>query len=65
MLGAQGLEQGGVFIVPHLLFYGDSIFPVSSEGPPHSVASNDTHGDKKDQFYPDQKIGLVFKFMTI
>jgi hypothetical protein len=32
-------EQGGIFIVPHLLWHGTSVFPVSSEGPPHSVAS--------------------------
>jgi hypothetical protein len=28
-------EQGGFFIVPHLLWHGTSVFPVSSEGPPH------------------------------
>ena len=32
-------EQGGMFIVPHLLWHGTSIIPVSSEGPPQSVAS--------------------------
>jgi hypothetical protein len=26
--------QGGIFIVPHLLWHGTSIFPVLSEGPP-------------------------------
>jgi hypothetical protein len=31
-------HQGGIFIVPHLLWHGTSVFPVSSEGPPHSVA---------------------------
>jgi hypothetical protein len=35
-------EQGGIFIVPHLLWHGASVFPVSSEGPPHLVASYDT-----------------------
>jgi hypothetical protein len=29
------VEQGGIFIVPHLLWHGDSVFPVSTEGPPH------------------------------
>jgi hypothetical protein len=38
MLGA-----GPFFIVPHL-WHGTSVFPVSSEGPPHFVASYDTHG---------------------
>jgi hypothetical protein len=33
----RAFEQGGIFIVPHLL-----VFPVSSEGPPHSVAYYDT-----------------------
>jgi hypothetical protein len=31
-------EQGGIFIVSHLPWHGASVFPVSSEGPPHSVA---------------------------
>jgi hypothetical protein len=35
-------EQKRNFIVPHLLWHGASVFPVSSEGPPHSVASYDT-----------------------
>jgi hypothetical protein len=41
----RAFEQGGIFIVPHLLWHGTSVFPVSSEGPPNSVASYDTHGD--------------------
>jgi hypothetical protein len=52
MLGAQGLCAGRVFIVPHLLWHGTSIFPVSSEGPPHSVASYDTWGEVEDLFLP-------------
>jgi hypothetical protein len=44
----RAFEQGGIFIVPHLLWHGASIFPVSSEGPPHSVASYDTRGDVED-----------------
>jgi hypothetical protein len=35
-------EQGGIFIVPQMLWHRVSVFPVSSEGPPHSVA---TQGD--------------------
>jgi hypothetical protein len=43
--------------VPHLLWHGTSVFPVSSEGPPHLVASYDTRGDVEDPH------GLaVFKF---
>jgi hypothetical protein len=50
MLSAQGFEQGGIFIVPHLLWNGTSVFPVSSEGPSHSVASYDTQGGMEDLF---------------
>jgi hypothetical protein len=46
----RAFKQGGIFIVPHLLSYGTSVFPVSSEGPPHSVASYDTQGDVEDIF---------------
>jgi hypothetical protein len=40
----RAFEQGGIFIVSHLLWHGVSVFPVSSEGPPHSVASYNTQG---------------------
>jgi hypothetical protein len=30
----RAFEQGWIFIVPHLLWHGTSVFPVSSEGPP-------------------------------
>jgi hypothetical protein len=46
-------EQGGIFIVPHLLWHGTSVFPVSSEGPPHSVASYDTQGMWRIYSNPD------------
>jgi hypothetical protein len=46
----RAFEQGEIFIVPHLLWHGTSVFPVSSEGPSHSVASYDTHGDAEDLF---------------
>jgi hypothetical protein len=36
------LWQGRIFIVPHLLCYGASIFPVYSEGLSHLIASYDT-----------------------
>jgi hypothetical protein len=47
-LAPRAFEQGGIFIVPHLLWHWTSGFPVSSEGPPHSGASFDTLGDAKD-----------------
>jgi hypothetical protein len=31
----RAFEQGGIFIVPHLLWHGTSVFPVSSEAPLH------------------------------
>jgi hypothetical protein len=43
-------EQGEIFIMPHLLWHGTSVFLVSSEGLPHSVASYDTHGGFEDLF---------------
>jgi hypothetical protein len=46
----RAFEQGGIFIVPHLLWHGTSVFPVSSEGPPHLVAFYDTCGDVEDLF---------------
>jgi hypothetical protein len=36
--------------VPHLLWHGATVFPVSSEGPPQSVASYDTQRDEEDLF---------------
>jgi hypothetical protein len=44
----RAFEQGVIYIVPHLLWHGASFFPVSSEGPPHSVTSYDTLGDVED-----------------
>jgi uncharacterized membrane protein YgcG len=44
----RAIEQWGIFIVPHLLWRGTSVFPVSSEGPPHLFASYDTRGDVED-----------------
>jgi hypothetical protein len=32
-------EQGGIFLMPHLLQHGILVFQVSSEGLPHSVTS--------------------------
>jgi hypothetical protein len=36
--------------VPHLQWHGTSVDPVSSDGPPHSVASYDTQGEVEDLF---------------
>jgi hypothetical protein len=48
----RAFEQGGIFlIVPHLLWHGTSVFPVSSEGPPHLVAFYDTRGEVEDLFW--------------
>jgi hypothetical protein len=38
----RAFEQGGIFMVPHLLRDGASVFSVSSKGPPHSITSYDT-----------------------
>jgi hypothetical protein len=46
----RAFEQGGIFIMPHLLWHGTSVFPVSSEGPPYLVAFYDTQGDVEDLF---------------
>ena len=46
----RAFKQGGIFIVPHLLWHRTSVFPVSSEGPPHFVASYNTRGDVEDLF---------------
>jgi hypothetical protein len=43
-------EQEGIFIVPHPLWHGTSVFPVSSEGLPLSFALYDTRGDVEDLF---------------
>jgi hypothetical protein len=46
----KAFEQGGIFIVTHLMWHGTLVFQVSSEGPPQSVASYDTHVDVEDLF---------------
>jgi hypothetical protein len=46
----RAFEQGGIFIVPHLLWHGASIFPISSEELPHLVAFYDTQGGLEDLF---------------
>jgi hypothetical protein len=51
-LAPRAFEQGGIFILPHLLWHGASVFPVSSEAPPHLVAFYDTQGDVENLFSP-------------
>jgi hypothetical protein len=34
LVALRALEQSGIFIVPHMLWHGALVFPVSSEGPP-------------------------------
>jgi hypothetical protein len=46
----RAFEQGGIFIVQHLLWHGTSVFQVSSEELPHSAASYDTRGGVEDLF---------------
>ena len=46
-------EQGEIFIVPHLLSHGTSVFAVSSEGPPNLVTSYDKQGVLGTSTYPD------------
>jgi hypothetical protein len=49
----RACEQGWIFIVPHLLWNGASVFPVSSEGPPYSVTSYDSQGIRRTYSNPD------------
>jgi hypothetical protein len=60
-LALKALEQGGIFIVPHLLWHGASVLPVSSEGSPHLVASYDTRGDVEDLFLPGSSRAYAFR----
>jgi hypothetical protein len=50
MLGVQSLW--GIFIVPHLLWHGTSVFMVSTEEPTHLVTSYHLQGDAEDLFLP-------------
>jgi hypothetical protein len=46
----RAFEQGGIFIVQHLLWHEASVFPVSFGRQPHLVASYDTQGDVEKLF---------------
>jgi hypothetical protein len=45
-------EQGGIFIVPHLLWHGASVFPFSAERLPHLITSYDLQGDMENLLLP-------------
>jgi hypothetical protein len=45
--------------VPHLLWHGTSVYSVSSEGPPHFVASYDTWRYVEDLFYSGSSRGRI------
>ena len=47
----RAFEQGGIFIVPHLLWHGPRSFRSHTKDRPHSVASYDTQGDVEDLEY--------------
>jgi hypothetical protein len=46
----SAFEQGGIFIVPHLPWQGNSGFSVSSDGLPHLLTFCDTQWDMDDLF---------------
>jgi hypothetical protein len=46
----RAFDQGGIFIVPHLLWHGTSVFSGLIRRTVHSVASYDTQGDVEDLF---------------
>jgi hypothetical protein len=49
-LALRAFEQGGIFKVPHLLRKRASVFLISSEGLPHSIAFYYTQGDVENLF---------------
>jgi hypothetical protein len=61
-LGAQGLWAGRDFYRATAAVIRDFGFPVSSEGPPQSVASYDTHGDRRIYSNPDHLVYDYFQF---
>jgi hypothetical protein len=57
----KAFEQGGIFVVRQLLWNGTSLFLVSPEVPPHSVASYDMHEDAEDLDWPWSSLGTDFR----
>ena len=61
--GLQNLGLCSALRAFDLLWHGASVFPVSSEWPPHSVASYDTQGDAEDLgFSEDVSKGAQSKY---
>jgi hypothetical protein len=57
----RAFEQAGIFTVPHLLWHGATVFPVSFEGSSHSVTVYDTWGGVEDLFWPgSSRVNIVF-----
>jgi hypothetical protein len=56
----EGVQNSGLWSALSLLWHGASVFPVSSEVPPHSVASYDTQGDVKDLYLNPNLHGSPF-----
>jgi hypothetical protein len=61
----RAFEQDGIFIMPHLLWHRVSVFLVSSEGLPHSIASYGTHGDAENLFLPGSSWGPFEKNLAL
>jgi hypothetical protein len=61
----RAFKQGGIFMVQNLLCYGILVFPVSSNGLPHSIASYESQGNTKDLFLPrSSRIPIQSPFTT-
>lgn len=57
--------QGEIFIVPHLLIHGASVFVVSSEEPPQVAASNNRQSGFRTYSIPnpDRTLHIVTHLM--
>jgi hypothetical protein len=51
-LALRAFEQGGIFIVPHLLWQRALVFQFHPKDCPHRVAYYDTQGDAEDRLLP-------------
>jgi hypothetical protein len=58
-------DQGGMFTVQHLLCHRASVFPVSSEWPPHSIYLIWQARSIKDLFYSGSSQGLSSEFFFV
>jgi hypothetical protein len=64
-LALRAFEQGGIFIVSHLLWNGTSVFSVSSEGPLHLIASYDTTQDTILMYWNDPQGRLIYHHISM